>query len=148
MSGTERKTPINTFGRVLLWFGSLLAAVGLFSFLFSRGESAESAAFIFGVTMTFVLPVAFLYLPVVVLLKDAEGRRGWVHLVTGALIGPTCLTLWGFILQLRGEDAHVVWQGDGEAPGTLACMILAVIVGFLTTGLYVVGLKIFIRKTS
>jgi hypothetical protein len=145
MGGSSLNAPY-TLVRILLWLGSLVIAVCLFSLLLSRGESDGSVVFMFRVTMIFALPVWLLYLPLVVLLKDAEGRRWWVLLVSGAFIGPLCLFLWGLILQLRGENAHVVWQGDGEAPGIAGLMVFASIVGFLTTGLYAVGLKLFSRK--
>jgi hypothetical protein len=45
------------------------------------------------------------------------------------------MALWGLIFHLRGENAHMVWQGDGEAPGLVADMICASIVGCVTTAL-------------
>ena len=146
MNDTFRKAPLCTLVRVFLWFASLAVAVYLFSLLLSRGGSAGSIGFVFGVTFFFALPVAFLYLPLVVLLRDAE-ERGWlILLATGILIGPVCLLLWGLLLLLLGQNSHMNWQGDGEAPGTLACMVFAAIVGFLTAGLYIIGLKLFNRR--
>jgi hypothetical protein len=147
MNGTSPKAAPSTLGRISLWLGSLLLVVCLFSLFISRGASVESVVFIFKVTMIFALPAWFLYLPLVVLLKDAEEQRGWVLLATGILIGPASMALWGLIFQLRGEDAHLVWQGDGEAPGIVANMICASIVGFLTSGLYVASLKLIGRRT-
>jgi hypothetical protein len=68
-------------------------------------------------------------------------------LATGILIGPASMALWGLIFYLRGENAHMVWQGDGEAPGLVADMICASIVGCLTTALYVTSVKLIGRRT-
>jgi hypothetical protein len=146
MRGTSRKTSLGTLERVFLWLGSLFLAVCLFSLLLSQGASVEAVVFIFKYTMIYALPVWFLYLPLVVLLKDADERRGWILLATGFLIGPACMALLGLILQVRGENAHIVWQGDGEAPGAVGCMISASIVGFVTTGLYVTSMKLLSRR--
>jgi hypothetical protein len=83
-------------------------------------ESSRPVVFIFEVTMTFALPAWFLFLPLVFLLKGADARRGWVLLATGFLIGPTSMFLWASTLQLRGENARLFWQGDGEGPGFVA----------------------------
>jgi hypothetical protein len=81
----------------------------------------------------FALPVSFLYLPVVIAIKDAKGGRLWAVLVSGILIGPVSLALWGFILHLRGAAVRSLWQGDGLAPGLEQCMVFALIVGSLTS---------------
>jgi hypothetical protein len=57
------------------------------------------------------------------------------------------MALWGLIFHLRGENAHMVWQGDGEASGLVADMICASIVGCLTTALYVASVKLIGRRT-
>jgi hypothetical protein len=97
---------MNTARRIGLWFGSLLVSVTLFSFICSLLFSGPgffrlgTVLFIFRVTMIFALPVWCLYLHFVIALKDAEERRIWTILVSGALIGPTSLVLWGVMLQL------------------------------------------------
>jgi hypothetical protein len=137
-------------GRVGLWFGSLLVAVTLFSLLLSLLFSiagsfrVESVFMFFYVTMMFALPVWCLYLPFVIAIKDAEGRRIWTILVSGILIGPTSLGLWGLILLRRGGDPQKIWYGDpllGVLGGIGAMMVCALIVGFLTTSFYVFALK-------
>lgn len=147
MRGTSRKTPPNTLERVFIWLGSLFLVVCLFSLLLSRGASVDAVVFIFKITIIFALPAWFLYLPLVFLLKDADERRGWVLLATGILIGPASMALWGLIFHLRGESAHMVWHGDGEAPGLVADMICASIVGCLTTALYVTSVTLIGRRT-
>jgi hypothetical protein len=147
MRGTSRKTPPSMLERVFIWLGSLFLAVCLFSLLLSRGASVDAVVFIFKVTIIFALPAWFLYLPLVFLLKDADERRAWVLLATGILIGPASMALWGLIFHLRGENAHMVWQGDAEAPGLVADMICASIVGCLTTALYVTSVKLIGRRT-
>jgi hypothetical protein len=135
---------MNTLKRIGLWFGSLLLSVTLFSLLFSRA----SVFFIFGVTMTLALPVWCLYLPFVIALKDAEERRIWTILFRGILIGPASLALWCLILQLRGGDPHTIWQGAPPGLGCNSAVILALIVGFLTTSFYVIALKVLHRRST
>ena len=147
MRSLSQGTPSSALERIFIWLGSLFVAVCLFSLFLSRGASVESVVFIFEVTITFALPAWFLYLPLVFLLKDADERRGWVLLTTGFLIGPAFMFLWALILQLRGENAHLVWQGDGEGSGFVANAICASIVGFLMTGLYVSSVKFISRRT-
>jgi hypothetical protein len=96
--------------------------------------------------MIFALPVACLYLPFVIALKDAEGRRIWTILLCGILIGPAVPGLLGLFLQLRGqlrgEDVTKVWQGEPlTGLGLGSGMIYALIVGFLTTVCYVIAMK-------
>jgi hypothetical protein len=134
--------------RIGLWFGCLLVAVGLFSGLFGRFfNSGGEVMFIFRITMIFALPVWFLYLPLVVKLRDAEHNRIWIILVSGILIGPLALTIWGLILQLSGGGAFDIWGGDDLGPSNGACMICASVVGFLTTLLYGIALKVLHRQS-
>ena len=102
------------------------------------------------VTVIFALPVWCLYLPVVIAVKDAEGQRIWAILFSGTLIGPLAMFLWSLILLLRGFNQKAVWLSDpllGSLGGGIASMIFALIVGFLTTSFYVVGLKILYRRS-
>jgi hypothetical protein len=137
--------------RVGLWFASLPVAVSLFAGLFcafysgSPNNWAQALPAVFGVTMIFAFPVACLYLPVVIVLKDAAQRRLWILLVSGVLIGPVCMALWSVVLLLRGVSRHDVLYGDpllGSAGGALGAMVFAFIVGTLTTVLYVFLLKL------
>jgi len=101
--------------------------------------------------MTFAFPVWCLYLPFVLALRDAEGSRIRTILVSGLLIGPVSLALWGLILQLRGGDPHLIWHGDpllGVLGGVAAMMIFALIVGFLTAFSYVIALKLLYRRST
>ena len=136
---------MNTLSRVALWFGSVVLSVGVFSMLLSRGAGV---LFILRVAMIFALPVWCLYLPFVFALKDAEGRRIWIILVSGVLIGPASLALLGLIQQLRGVDSQRIWQGDPLIGGTPLFMISASVIGFLTTALYGIGLKAFHRRSN
>jgi hypothetical protein len=128
-----------------LWFLSLLLSVGLFSLIYVR-HGLASFAFVFRITMVFALPVACLYLPIVIMLRDAEEGRMRIIVVTGVLIGPISLVLWGLILVARGEPS--VWQGDVLGLGLVAAIIFASIVGFLTTMFYFVALKLIHRLTT
>ena len=131
---------MNTLKRLSLWFGSLLLSATLFVLLFSVLFRA-SAILILRVTMIFAFPLWCLYLPFVIALKDAEERRIWITLLSGTLIGPASLALWGLMLQLRGGDPHEIWYGDPLIGlGGFAAMIFAFIVGFVTTSFYVVAL--------
>lgn len=150
-------TSTNTSRRIGLWFGCLLVSASLFSLflslLFSRAGSfrVETVLTVFRVTMMFALPVWFLYLPFVIAFKDAEGRRIWTILVSGILVGPASLGLWGLILLLRGGDPHMIWNGDpllGVLGGIRAGMVFALIVGFLTTSLYVSALRVLYHRST
>jgi hypothetical protein len=146
MRGTSGKSSPSTLVRVLLWLGSLLLAVFLFSLLISRGASLEAVVIAFKITMMCALPAWFLYLPLVFLLEDANERRGWVLLVTGFVIGPASMALSGLILQLRGEDARLVWLCGGDPTSFIGNMVYAAFVGSLTTGLYVTSVKFLSRR--
>jgi hypothetical protein len=139
---------MNLLTRIGLWFGCLLLAVGLFSVLFIRFFSpGGEVMFIFRITMMFAFPVWLLYLPITIKLRDVEDNRIWIILASGILIGPLALTIWCLILQLFGGGAHAIWHGDDLAPSTVACMIFASVVGFLTTLLYGIALKILHRQS-
>jgi hypothetical protein len=67
-----------------LWFLSVLLSVGRFSLVYASGENwvLKAWLFVFRITMKAALPVAFLYLPVVITQRDAEEGRmrviaGW-----------------------------------------------------------------------
>jgi hypothetical protein len=127
-----------------LWFLSVLLSVGLFSLvLYGPG----SAAFVFRITMKFALPVACLYLPLVITQKDAEEGRMRVIAGSGIVIGPAVMALWGLILVALGKP-HVI-EGDPLAPiGLVAVLVMAFIVGSLTTILYITALKLIHHLTS
>ncbi len=136
---------MNTLGRIGLWLGSLLFSVTLFSLLLTQGRAVP---LIFRISMVFALPAWCLYLPFVIALEDAEEGRIWTLLFSGILIGPASLVLWGLILQLRGGDPVAIWQGDPLIGGTSFVMICALIVGSLTTCVYVIALKVLRRWSN
>jgi hypothetical protein len=131
---------INALGRIGLWFSSLLAAVLLFSLLFSL--VLNGAIFpIFRVTLTFALPVGCLYLPVIIL-RNTEEQRMPNILPGGILIGPASIFLWCLVLQWRGGNTHTIWHGDPlTGVGGFVAMLYALVVGSLTTLFYILGLK-------
>jgi hypothetical protein len=136
---------VNRLRRIGLWFGSLLLSVTLFSLLFNLHFSGPgffrvgTVLLVFRVTLIFALPVWCLYLPFVIALKDAEEGRMWTILISGVLIGPAALVFWGLLLQLRGADPDAIWRGDPLAIGMGGAVIFALIVGFLTTSVYVIA---------
>jgi hypothetical protein len=127
---------MTTIRNIALWFGSLLVSVSLFSLLYGPA----SFLFVFRITMIFALPVAFLYLPFVISISDAEDGRIRTILGSGILIGPVSLANWGLILGLSGH--HSIWDGDGIGPGLAAGLIFALVVGLLTAAFYVISLKV------
>lgn len=136
---------MGTFSRIGLSFGCLFLSALLFSLSFSGLFRTGSFVPVFHVTMVFALPVWCLYLPFVVALKDAS-RRIWTILLSGTLIGPASLAFWCLILQLRGGAPSEIWHGDPlSGIGGIAAMIYALIVGFLTTSLYVLALRVDYR---
>ena len=144
---------MNALRRVGLSLGCLLLSVTLFSLLFILilPFGAGAVPLVFRVAIMFAIPVWCLYLPFVIAPKDAEGWRIWIILLSGILIGPTSLALLVLISQLRGFDAHVIWQDDpllGVLGGLAAMMIYALIVGFLTTSFDVIALKVLRRRNT
>jgi hypothetical protein len=139
---------MNALVRVGLWLASLFVAVLLFCLLASLiFGGAESILPILRVTMTFALPVGCLYLPFVIVLKKAEHRS--LILLSGTLIGPVWIVLWGLFLQLKGNNTRTIWYGDPLiGVGGIACVLFALIVGFLTTLLYTVVLKFAHRQLA
>ena len=146
------------YRRIVLWFVSVLLAIAFFTLPFalvftqSTSNPSEAVYFffsIFSIALIFALPVACLYLPLVITFSSAENSRPWAMLIVGALIGPIAMLLWYCILLLRGNNAHGVWYGDpvigmlGSAP---AAMIFAFIVGTITTLIYLLLLRISSRR--
>jgi hypothetical protein len=136
--------------RIGLWFGSLILSITLFSLLLPLLWNSWGGAvtFLFRVTMIFAFPVWCLCLPFVIAFKDAEKRYPWILLLGGTLIGPALLALWCLILQLRGGDPHTIWYGDPLAGPAVLPWISALIVGFLTTSIYLVSLRALHRSST
>ena len=128
---------------ISLWFLSVLLSVGLFSLAFARlfGWSPDALARDFLITMKIALPVAFLYLPIVIMLRDAEEGRMRVIVGSGIVIGPAYLVLRGLTFAMLGHPG--VFERDGASPfGPVAFLVFAFIVGTLTTILYITALKL------
>jgi hypothetical protein len=141
--------------RVGLWFIAVLLAVCLFSLLFClrpdvgspAGPFLEALSGVFVASLIFALPVACLYLPIVIGLKDAEEHRIWIILCSGIMIGPVSIALWCLFLEWRGDDFHTVWYGDPLLGiGGFAVMVFAAIVGSFTALFYVIALKVIHRR--
>ena len=128
---------------ISLWFLSVLLSVGLFSLAFARlfGWSPDALARDFLITMKIALPVACLFLPIVIKQRDAEEGRAWVIVGSGLVIGPAYLLLRGLIAAIGGEP-HVFERDEASPFGIVAFLIFASIVGSLTTILYVAALKL------
>jgi hypothetical protein len=139
ISGERRL--IKASGRIGLWFSSLLVAGLLFSVLCSLIFGGAGSIFlVFRVTMTFALPVACLYLPVLIALRNTEEQRMPIILLGGILIGPASMALWGLVLEWRGGDTHTIWHGDPlTGMGGFVAILFALIVGSLTTFFYYWG---------
>jgi hypothetical protein len=144
MPKSGERSFINALGRICLWFGSLLIAVLFFSQLFSLLFNHGAPIFpIFRATMIFALPVACLYLPFLIALRNTEGQRIGIILLGGTLIGPVSIGFWGLVLQMRGGDTQTIWHGDPlTGLGGFIAMLFALVVGFLTTCSYILVLKV------
>ncbi len=86
------------------------------------------------ITLLFALPAWLLSLPLVITFKDAEGRRGWIILITGVALGPAFLLLWGLVFPFGG-----IGRIGPHADGFF--WMSALIVSLLTTIFYVLALK-------
>jgi hypothetical protein len=140
----ESGTPMIAARNIGLWFLSVLLSVGLFSLAFAGlfGWSPDALERDFLITMRIALPVAFLYLPIVIMQRDAEGWRKVLVIVgSGMVIGPAYIVLRGLIAVMQGETR--VFERDGASPfGPGAFLIFAFIVGTLATILYITALKL------
>ena len=139
----EGGTPMIAARNIGLCFLSVLLAVGLFSLAFTGlyGWSPDALDHAFRITMKAALPVACLYLPVVITQRDAEEGRMRVIAGWGIVIGPAYLVL-------RGLIAGTLLERDEASPfGLVAFLVFAFIVGSLTTILYITALK-FVHRGS
>lgn len=158
---TRNGNPADVFKRIGLWLCSLSVSVISFALVFSVPVPLQPLLIPFQFTtllrvfffnlqlMTiYALAVSVFFLPFLVALKDAEQRRLWMILASGTLIGPACLMLLGLIVQLRGGDPHMIWNGDGISLGIVPSIPFALGLGFLTASLYVIGLKVINRRSK
>jgi hypothetical protein len=83
-------------------------------------------------------------------MKDAEGWRLWIILVSGSLTGPILVGLWFLLLQMGGASPRMLWQGGpftGWAGSGISGMFFAFIIGLLTSSLYLVVLKALYHRS-
>ena len=135
---------MRTSRRVLVSFGCVLLAVAvlcllsLFSLVGTTTQrlwQLHKLAQIFPIDLLFALPGWLIALPFIITLKNAQGWRGWFILLIGTSIGPGFILTWGRI----ESPGRFTWQGDGYA------LVVSLIISFLTTVSYVLGLK-FARR--
>jgi len=137
-------------GRIGIWACSLCISALIFSLAFSglvNGTAAVNPFFL--VTVKLALPAWCVYLPLVVLLKNGEEWRKPLLLLAGAVIGPATVLFMALVALARGMDARSVWQGDPlDGIGAAAGAVFAAIVGVLTAGLYLIGLKVLLSSRT
>ena len=73
----------------------------LFSIIFTAGGALPV---VFRFTVILALPAWCLYLPMLVILKNAGERRGRLILLSATLISPASGVFWCLLVQLRGGD--------------------------------------------
>lgn len=129
--------------RMALSLGCILLASFLFALLGTKsaphGHALRSIMDVFPVTLIFALPAWIFSLPLVAAFKDAEGWRSWAILAIGTAFGPSFLLIWDLLAQ-HGR-AHINWNGDGSF------LISALIVGFMTSLIYVFALRTIDRRS-
>jgi hypothetical protein len=91
--------------------------------------------------MIFALPVACLYLPIV--LKWSLERRFGALIGWSVIFGPGCL--FAFMLVISVVRGQSPWRDNGPAPGNGALLVFAAVVAFLATVIYVAGLMTMAR---
>ncbi|MCL4842350.1 MAG: hypothetical protein KJZ79_10935 [Bryobacteraceae bacterium] len=141
---------VGALKRVGFSLGALLVSVTLFCILFTLVSGSlgtrGSFPFIFLGTLVFALPVWCLYLPFILKLKDAEGRRRWIILVTGTLIGPVATGLAAVVFLLNTVGLQRIIYGTGDLRAIGALMGFAFFVGSLTSAFYVLALRRTLRR--
>lgn len=139
---------MRTSRRVMLSLACVLLAIAPLFLLSLRGlighhtqplgQFLRNSAEIFPVYFLFALPGWLIALPFVVLLKDAEGWRGWFILLVGICIGPGFIWIW---IWMASPVHYVAWQRDGFP------LVLSLIISFLTTLSYFLALKFAHRRS-
>ena len=125
--------------RMLLALGCVLLAVlllGLVGAAFSLRYGwryTEPVFEMLPVYLLFALPGWVCALPFVLFFRDAQGSRAVAILAIGTAIGPAVI-LTGSLLETHGQ---LDWQANGSA------VLMAFLIGTLTTVLYVVFLRRF-----
>lgn len=131
---------LSAAGRVGLWFGCVVLSAVVLATVFS----ASGWLWIFRLALLFALPGACLYLPIVIWLSNADGKRLWILIGVGTLVGPPSIVLFGLIQQLRGVDPKSIWHNDPLVPASLIRIIHVVcplVIGFLATAFYGLTLR-------
>ncbi len=142
----RRGVPISTednwvgiLRRICFWFISFLLVVLPFSLLV--GKAMGSVALVLSVTLMAAFPVWCLYLPFIFRFNNANGRRSLILVLGGTLIGPATIFVLGLVM---GNENFFwkFWSGNiEEGMGAGYSIVLASIVGFFTSAIYVLFLK-------
>ena len=130
-------------GRAGLWLLSLLLAAGLFSLLTLPLFSSNSShlwTFLNTIRVSGILagPAWLVFLPLVIGLKDSEGRRFWILLGNGIVVGPASV----LAASLCGVTI------DPLLGGIAPFFLPALVVGSLTTLFYLARLRLSFRVRS
>ena len=137
---------MRTSRRILLSFACVEFAVALFflwgliGLIYSRalhpGQLQDLAEMML-LCFFFALPGWFIALPFVVLLKDAQGWRGWFILLIGSCIGPGFILAWSLI----ASSGQFNWRAQGHG------LDLTLMFSLPTTVCYVMALKFAHRRS-
>ena len=131
--GTSRRIVLSfacvLFVCLTLCLGSLVGLVGTRA---QRLYQLHTDVEMLPVYLLFALPGWFIALPFVVLLKDAQGWRGWFILLVGTCIGPGFMLTWILI----SSSGRLTWQGSGYA------LVMSLIISFPTTMFYCFALRL------
>lgn len=135
--------------RIGMWTASVLLSIALLSLVVGLLQgNFNTIPVIFRVGTIFALPMWCLFLPLIAFRKDSE-RRTWVLFVGGGTIGPAAIAVGALIAQLKGGDVEAIWNGDPlTGVGAGLEMIFSLIVGVLTTTIYVVALRSLTRRST
>jgi len=90
------------------------------------------------VYLLFAFPGWVISFPFVLFFKHADGWRAWVMLAIGTAIGPAFMLTWTML----AVGGPWTWQANGGA------LTLSLIIGFLTTFLYVLSLRRMAGKSA
>ncbi len=134
--------PADTLQRVALWFGCCCLVLLFFLVFLGANGLLDSAV---KIGELFVLPMGLLYLPVVIALKDTGGKRLWVLLTTGTLLGPFTWICVSLLVWVYGPNGIGFWQSDPDVPGPAVFLALAAFLSLLLTAVYSALLRTLLR---
>lgn len=135
---------VSILKRTCFWFISFVLVVIPFGLLV--GEIYGAVLLVLRVTLMAAFPVWCLYLPFIFRLKDANGRRSAILLLGGFLIGPATILVLGLLMKNTENFFWGFWSGNPEGMGEGYTMVLASVVGFLTSAIYVLFLKFVLSR--